>query len=59
MSLLKIKVDNSALLNDIQVALEELNSTRGLPDNQRRDAIERVIEKLRTLKARASHVEVV
>ena len=56
--MVKVKVDISPIKNEINVIYDEaykgLNATS---DTQRRDILNRLIEKLRTLKSRLAEVE--
>jgi len=50
--MINIKIDISQLKNDITQIHSELHETQNMNDNQRRDAVNRIVEKVRTLKSR-------
>ncbi len=53
MPLIKVKVDISELKNEVtQIYNESFEGTRCTNDNERRDLLNRLIEKLRHLKAK-------
>lgn len=48
--MITVKVDFSQLKNELTQIHEELHQTQTADDNTRRDVVNRVIEKLRTLR---------
>ena len=57
--MVKIEVDISAIRNEIAQIHSQLHETYNMTDTQRRDAVNRTIEKLRTLKAKLDNTEIV
>lgn len=49
--MIKIEVDISAIRNEITQIHQELHSTYNMTDTQRRDAVNRLVEKIRHLKS--------
>jgi len=56
--MVKIEVDISQIRNAITSIHQELHATYNMTENQRRDAVNRVVEKVRTLKTQLENTQV-
>jgi hypothetical protein len=56
--MVKVDVDISAIQNEISAIHNELHETYNMTDTQRRDAVNRVIEKVRTLKTALANQQI-
>lgn len=54
--MVKIAVDISQVRNEITQIHNELHATYEMNDTQRRDAVNRLVERVRTLKARIENL---
>jgi hypothetical protein len=56
--MIKVNIDINQLKNELATIHGELLETVHGTDNQRRDSVNRIIEKIRTLKGQLSEIEV-
>lgn len=57
--MIKIQVDISQIKNEISQLHNELHSTYNMTDTQRRDAVNRMVERVKTLKTRLENSQLI
>lgn len=57
--MVKVDIDISAIKNEISQIHNDLHATYNMNDTQRRDAVNRVVEKTRSLKVKLEETQVV
>lgn len=57
--MIKVEIDISAIRNEVAQIHNQLHETYNMTDTQRRDSVNRTIEKLRTLKVKLDNTEIV
>jgi hypothetical protein len=57
--MVKVDIDISAIKNEIAQIHSELHATYNMNDTQRRDAVNRLVERVRTLKSRLEETQIV
>lgn len=55
--MVKVEVDVTRIINEVAQIHNELHATYNMNDNERRDAINRLVERVRTLKTQLENKE--